>query len=568
MSDPADQQPQVPLDGRGTKVGHSADTWDTLPAIGHIVGECRPQEFEFVTSQQLAPPRLEYLAVPGIEERSSADGRPGPARRVDILAQVTSLSVDSSVLSHDLTYDETRAILGGDLAPPPKILGQARVIGYLEDGRVRTPRSAAMPGQTVYVAPDSLLRVFFSRTERGLTVGHLLNRPQVEVLLDPNGLRRHLAIIAQTGAGKSYLAGKLLESLVELGATVLVLDPNSDYVQLRKAAVDAESPFDSARKTSFAERVDIYRVPGIKYRRYGEDLIGLTQDFEIQFSGLEDEEVSSLAGVPANARNIRAAIAEACRQLHASGRDYRPAELVAMLQTLHADRFEGAQRAIKYVEALVPYSVWGFRDVPMEQLVRPKRISIIDLAGTERTVAAYVADKALRWLWTRATTGQLPHPVFLVLEEAHNLVPNDQYGTRASRIITTVASEGRKFGVYLVVITQRPSKIDPDVLSQCGSQLIMQLTNPDDQVAVQRASEAISKELLENLPGLNQGEAIVLGQLTRIPAMVRIAGRQSAEGGADIDLLAALSRAELDAATEERLPAVVPHPVLRHKEPF
>ncbi len=74
----------------------------------------------------------------------------------------------------------------------------------------------------------------------------------------------------------------------------------------------------------------------------------------------------------------------------------------------------------------------------------------------------------------------------------------------------------------------------------------MQLTNPDDQRAVQKASEAISAELLDDLPGLNKGEAIVLGQLTRIPVMVRIAGRTSAEGGSDVDIVDALKRARQD----------------------
>jgi len=64
----------------------------------------------------------------------------------------------------------------------------------------------------------------------------------------------------------------------------------------------------------------------------------------------------------------------------------------------------------------------------------------------------------------------------------------------------------------------------------------MRLTNPDDQKAVQRASEVVSQSLLENLPGLNQGEAVVLGRLTRIPAMVKVSGRRGAEGGADINL--------------------------------
>jgi DNA helicase HerA-like ATPase len=228
----------------------------------------------------------------------------------------------------------------------------------------------------------------------------------------------------------------------------------------------------------------------------------------------------------------------------------------------------GARRAIRYIELIQTYPVWGFRDVEVEELIRPQRISVVDLAGADRTIAAYVADKALREIWARATTGQLPYPLFVVLEEAHNLVPAERQGfaSRASRIINTVASEGRKFKVFLVVVSQRPSKISQDTLSQCGSQIIMQLTNPEDQKAVRQASEALSEDLLANLPGLNTGEAIVLGQLTRVPAMIRVGERLSAEGGADVDLVATLRRARDDARTQAYVQVQRPPVVERQQE--
>ena len=515
--------------------------------VGYIVGEVQPQEFVFVTSQELMPPRLEYLVIPEVEER-----RGDETVRVDVLAQVMQLEVDSSVLSSGLTFEETQSILDSRLAPSPRLMGTARVIGYLLDGTVHTPRCVAMPGQTVSLASDDLLREFFTRNiSAGLEIGSLINRPGVSVALDPNGLRRHLAVIAQTGAGKSYLVGKVLEALVQLGGTVLVFDPNSDYVQLRKVHEDAEKPYNQARTSPFAESVDIYRIPGIRGRRYPDEMVGPALDFTVQFSALDGEEVCDLAGVPSGATRIREAIDLACNDLTAAGTDYRPGELVERLHQLADQKVEGARKAVRYIELIEPYPVWGFRDVEVEELMRPQRISVIDLAGADKTITAYVADKALRQIWTRATTGQLVYPVFVVLEEAHNLVPAERqgWGSRASRIINTIASEGRKFKVFLVVVTQRPSKIHQDTLSQCGSQIIMQLTNPDDQRAVRQASEALSEDILANLPGLNTGEAIVLGQLTRVPAMIRVGSRLSAEGGADVDLVEVLRRAAEDART-------------------
>jgi hypothetical protein len=113
----------------------------------------------------------------------------------------------------------------------------------------------------------------------------------------------------------------------------------------------------------------------------------------------------------------------------------------------------------------------------------------------------------------------------------------------SSEIIEKIASEGRKFGIFLMVVTQRPNKISSNVLSQCNSQIIMRLTNPEDMSAVRRSSEGLSEDLFNDLPGLNKGEAIVVGELTKIPTMIKISGRTSSEGGSDIDLDEALSRA-------------------------
>ena len=201
-----------------------------------------------------------------------------------------------------------------------------------------------------------------------------------------------------------------------------------------------------------------------------------------------------------------------------------------------------SQKAARYIDGLRDFTVWGYQNIDVDRLLAPQRLTVVDLAGADKVVAAYAAEKILRGVWRRALTGQLQHPIFVVLEETHNLVPAGS-STRASRIINTIAAEGRKFRVFLALITQRPSKISQDALSQCSSQIIMQLTNPDDQRAVQKASEAISAELLRDLPGLNKGEAIVLGQLTRVPVMMRVTNRASAEGGSDVDVVAELAHA-------------------------
>ncbi len=142
----------------------------------------------------------------------------------------------------------------------------------------------------------------------------------------------------------------------------------------------------------------------------------------------------------------------------------------------------------------------------------------------------------------KCLAGEFEYPLFVFVEEAHKFIPAEG-DTYSSRIIKKIAAEGRKFGVFLVVITQRPSKIHSDALSQCNSQIIMRITNPKDQDAVMASSERLGETLMEDLPGLNTGEAVIVGEMTRAPIMARISKRATREGGSDVDILSKMKEA-------------------------
>lgn len=144
------------------------------------------------------------------------------------------------------------------------------------------------------------------------------------------------------------------------------------------------------------------------------------------------------------------------------------------------------------------------------------------------------------------------YPVFLFIEEAHRFIPPDKAGPSwSSPLIKKIAAEGRKFGIFLILISQRPSKVHQDVLSQCNSQIIMRITNPVDQRAVLEASEKLGEELFEDLPGLDKGEAIVVGDLINMPTIISVRRRKSYEGGADVNVDELLDEALRSAKEEE-----------------
>ena len=171
----------------------------------------------------------------------------------------------------------------------------------------------------------------------------------------------------------------------------------------------------------------------------------------------------------------------------------------------------------------------------------------------DQWISEFIVAKVLNETWGVAVNEGLPRPVFFVLEEAHNFVPGGQGAqSHSAGIIKRIASEGRKFGLFMILITQRPYKVHADTLSQCNSQIIMRLTNPQDQQAIRLSSEGISEGLLADLPGLNVGEAVILGPLVRVRVMVRVGARESKEGGNDIDVIAALERARSEVITDTR----------------
>src|SRR5512136_2970491 len=128
-----------------------------MDTVGYVVGEVRTDEFRFVTNREIAPPRLEYIVVQ-VQE---------PTRKIDVLAQVTSLSVSSRLLDTSLSYTEVESILNRLKSSPPIVVGTAKVLGYLDGNAVQFPRHAATPGAEVCLAPDELLRKFFSHNVAG-----------------------------------------------------------------------------------------------------------------------------------------------------------------------------------------------------------------------------------------------------------------------------------------------------------------------------------------------------------------------------------------------------------------
>ena len=151
-----------------------------------------------------------------------------------------------------------------------------------------------------------------------------------------------------------------------------------------------------------------------------------------------------------------------------------------------------------------------------------KPITILDLSGIPSTILNDIIGAVLRILYDAVFWGRnLPEgarerPLLLILEEAHTYLGNDNSGT-ASLAVKRIAKEGRKYGVGMLVVSQRPSEIDTTILSQCGTTIAMRLSNNFDRGHVTGAASDNLKGLFEMLPILRTGEAIIVGEAVSLP---------------------------------------------------
>ncbi|ABL78967.1 ATP-binding protein [Thermofilum pendens] len=519
--------------------------YSSLRQVGRIVEEATPESFIFVTTKQDHPPKYEYVLV------KSREVVAGEEREVDVLCQVTGVVSRSDAYSSRLDLESLERIHEAGI-DDANLLCAARTLGYLaeEDGRkvVLMPRRAFFPGNPVYLAPDDFVREFFSYPgEEGIRIGSLVSRRNVDVYLSVNGFRRHVAVIAQTGAGKSYTVGVILEELLRLGATAVVIDPHADYVFLSRDR--------DMRRHEYSDRVLVFRNPN-STGRYDPSQMDNVHELTVKFSDLSAEDVARIAGIPEKWTNVRKAIRDALDKLR--GRDYTIDDLLGELEKMSrggGKEAAYASSAYNHLVKLRKFSVFGrYTTSVKDEILKPGHVSVLDLSGLNDASQDYIVSTVLEEIYRLRYSGEFRYPVFVVVEEAHRFVPSkaSKRSTMSSEIINTIAAEGRKFGVFLILVTQRPSKIDADALSQCNSQIILRITNPSDQRAVAEASERLGEDLMRDLPGLNVGEAIIVGELTRVPVVVKVRRRFTREGGADIDLVAELRRAREELSLASR----------------
>lgn len=441
-------------------------------------------------------------------------------------------------------------------------------------------------GDGVYITTESSLAKIYGSSDRGqVVVGSLSSAESIPAKLSLNELvTRHSAILGSTGSGKSTTIASILRAIssvdedveqypsarilmldihgeysVALGdiATVFSVDPQAGQKELLMPywALDASDLLkfltggvDGARETAFTDKIFRLKVDAHAAGSFPGVLeSSITADTPLPFSlkqlwyELLDFEIATFEGPDRNQPTLQHP-GDADRLVAPT---YKPHAMGAQGPFLNQQAI-GIRRQLNQLRSLLLDRRYNFLLHPgdwepalngainkdLDELLAgwiggPKPITILDLSGVPSLVLERLVGSILKvvyesMFWSREKSeGGIERPLLVVMEEAHRYLSSGSNGL-ALQTVQRIAKEGRKYGVGAMVISQRPSEVDETILSQCGTYFALRLSNPQDRSRVQGTLPDGLISLLDVLPVLRTGEAIVMGEAAKLPMRCRI----------------------------------------------
>ncbi len=509
----------------------------------------------------------------------------GYANLYGLVTQAGVIAMPDALL---MAYKENPSIVDGHRWLQMILVGE-QVGSNFERGVLQSPTS----GDQVHLVTNDDLRIVYGgyNTQSSIVIGNQSASEGLEAQLDLDKLvSRHCAILGSTGSGKSNAVSIVMKAIAEKplpSARVLMIDPHGEYASSLRGkcnvfriganAVDNEEelcvPFWAL---PFKELIAIF--PG-KLSDQNEDYIrGKVLDLKrvsaIAIGGLRAESITADSPIPFSIAQLWFDLDNFERTTFKADRitpedlvtEGDPATLTSnqypiaglgnsapflnqkakgilgfldgMRSRLLDQSYSFLFRPAGYapdLNGLVPndlpklYSTWFGHGFP---------ISILDLSAIPSEIMQTIAGcilkityDALYWGQTTVVGGKL-QPLLVVLDEAHAYLKAGEESI-SSRTVQAIAKEGRKYGVGLLLVTQRPSELDETVLSQCGSIIALRMTNSRDKGHVVSAMQDELREMADVLSGLRTGEAIVSGEAVRIPSRIKFFQSNSSTKSSD-----------------------------------
>jgi len=434
-------------------------------------------------------------------------------------------SQSGSRLGQVVDLEMSRYATGAEVAPGA---GTDVSIRYVQGtGRVlQTDGTGFHDAQVRPATSDEVASWLATRARKdraGLVIGEYLMAPGVPATLDSSGLTRHTLVCGQSGSGKTYSLGLLLERvLAETAIRLVVLDPNSDYVGLGNLLQGAD-PGLAARFAHVASEVAVWR-----------DTDSAEHRLRMRFAELDPSVQASVLGLDPIAD--REEYAELVELVEAQRSGTPVVTAPEDLLTADSPRARDLGRRAANLGVL-GWRVWGPRAPSLLASLRrhEHRCTIVDLGSL-----ATVGEKRVAAQAVLATMWELREervPCLLVVDEAHNIMPaqpDDPLTRLSTERSVQIAAEGRKYGLHLLCSTQQPHKVHENVVSQCDNLVLMRMNSRADIADLARLFSFVPAGLMSRASTFALGQALVAGRLLPEPGFVRMGKRITHQGGSDV----------------------------------
>ncbi len=381
------------------------------------------------------------------------------------------------------------------------MVAEAVPLGIFSSKGSSRPNHPVSPGDNVYNASKKTLKEFLGLDKDGLNIGELDIHNHAVKLNMTRLFQKHLAIVAQSGSGKSYLVKVMLEEILNREpdsgqVAAVVIDPHGEY-----KCFDVDKKFQNKTKVIKGENIRI-SLPHMSS--------GLLSGLFPDLSSVQRRELmKSMAGV----RRAR------------QGNVFGLKELVTQIKEDESMSPKTKNVLLSGLETANRMKLLDVSDNPsLSQLIKQGCLTVIDLSNVSSfRKRQIIVDFLSRKLFSARRKKMIP-PYVLFVEEAHNFAPETAKKRNAvsKGVLIKHAREGRKFNACLCLVSQRPKYLSTTALSQCNTQIILRITNPYDLEHIGKSSEGLTKEVLSTISSLRTGEAVVVGEAVNFPIFLNV----------------------------------------------
>ncbi len=386
-----------------------------------------------------------------------------------------------------------------------------------------------VPGSLIYPATTADLRQIYASDGRSnIQIGTVYPTKDIRagIYIDAM-LGKHFALLGSTGTGKSTSAALILHRICEAAPDghIVMIDPHGEYSAAFKTngqLLDVSNLQMPYWLLNFEEHCEVLLTSTGNDRQMDADILSKCL-LKARYKNRLAETMGKItvdSPIPYLLSDLSAAIQDEMGKLDKATNTAPFMRLRTKLDEMKADpRYQFMFSGMLVGDTMAEFLGKVFR-MPGEG----KPISIIDVSGVPSDITSTVVAVLSRMVFDFAIWGrdERTRPILLVCEEAHRYVPNEKNadGSSVGNILGRIAKEGRKYGISLGLITQRPSDLAEGVLSQCGTIISMRLNNDRDQAFVKAAMPEGARGFLDSIPALRNRECIICGEGVAIPIRV------------------------------------------------